>query len=113
MKQTRKYTGACKILTIPHATQDQLYQELNRLGWFWDSKAQEWKRDDRVSDPPSKLIRIRVWAATERVEEISLIISEAVAPYGLLLQERSDAYVCRPPQNNDSRIYLTFIMDEE
>jgi hypothetical protein len=33
MKQTQKYSQACQILTFPHAIQDELYGELNRLGW--------------------------------------------------------------------------------
>ena len=62
MKQTKKYSKACEILTINHTNQEQLYQELNRLGWFWDCKKQVWIRDDRLVEPPSKLIKIRLWA---------------------------------------------------
>lgn len=50
MKQTKKYTKACEIATLNHETQESLYQQLNELGFFWDSKLQKWERDDRIAE---------------------------------------------------------------
>lgn len=108
MKRTKKYTGAIDILTHPHETQDELYSELNRLGWYWDSKQQRWVRDDRVADPETKFIRIRVLSGTSQVQNVADNVIEAMQERGLRLLEKSPPYPCRPPQQNDSRVYLTF-----
>ena len=109
MKQTKKYAGACQIATLPHNTQEELYTELNRLGFYWDAKKQLWKRDDQLADPASEVLRIRVWAAAEKVEQLAEIAIESMQQYGLKLIERSNPYPCRPPKQADSRIYLSFI----
>lgn len=108
MKQTKKYTKACEIATLAHETQESLYKQLNGLGFFWDSKLQKWIRDDRVADAPTNLIRVRVWAATDKVEQAANCLIEGYTEYDLKLQERSDPYQCRPPKQGESRIYLTF-----
>ena len=107
MKRTKKYLGACEILTFPHPTQDELYAELNRLGWYWKSKSGKWERDDR---PPivNSLIEIRVWAKKEVVEDVAQHFAEAAEEMGLNFIEKSDPYPCRPPHQLESRIYLTF-----
>jgi hypothetical protein len=112
MRQTAKYREACSTLTFPHQTQEQLYQELNRLVFFWNSKTQKWERNDQLADPPSNVVRIRVWAATEKIDQAADAVVESMQQYGLRLVEKSEPYICRPPKQNDSRIYLTFI-DEE
>lgn len=108
MRQTQKYTKACELATLPHQDQDSLYKQLNDLGFFWNSRLQQWERDDRLADPPSDLIKIRVWAASDKVEQAADILIESARAYGLKLQERSQVYACRPPKQADSRIYLTF-----
>ena len=108
MKQTKKYTKACEIATLNHETQDALYNQLNELGFFWDSKLQKWERDDRIADPPTDLIRIRVWAATDKVEQAAQCFIESAQQYDLKFQEKTEPYKCRPPKQNESRIYLTF-----
>ena len=112
MKQTKKYSKACEIATLNHETQESLYKQLNQLGFFWDSKFQEWERDNRLADPPSDLIRVRVWAATDKVEQAASILIESAQQYGLKLQEKTEPYQCRPPKQKDSRIYLTFTEDQ-
>lgn len=109
MKQTKKYKGACEIATLNHTTQEDLYIQLNRLGFWWDAKKQIWERNDQLAEPPSKLIKIRVWAATDRVERAAAAVIEAMASYGLDFVEGSKPFQCRPPQQNDSRIYLMFM----
>ncbi|MDZ8227540.1 hypothetical protein [Nostoc sp. ChiVER01] len=108
MKQTQKYSKACQILTFPHKTQDELYTELNRLGWYWNSQKKEWARDDTPAKQATQLIRVRVWAATNKVEQAAELFLENAEENGLRLIEKSPPYVNRPPNQNDSRIYLTF-----
>lgn len=114
MKQTKKYVSAIAILTYPHSSQDELYQELNRLGWFWDSKKQKWERNNSLkNDEETNLIRIRVWSGNSRIDHIVPLIIEAVSEIGLRLEEQSVPYVCRPPRGNESRVYLTFSVSLE
>jgi hypothetical protein len=108
MKQTQKYSGACSILTFPHTSQDELYQELNRLGWWWDAKVKKWARDDTPAREASNLIRIRVMASADKVSELAQHFIEASSDMELRLIEQSQPYPCRPPNQNESRIYLTF-----
>jgi hypothetical protein len=111
MKQTQKYRKACEQLSYPHSNQEELYCELNRLGWFWNSKNKEWLRDDRPPQPASASIKVRVWAASDKVELAAEHFVESAGEMGLRLVEQSEPYPCRPPQQNDSRIYLTFVED--
>lgn len=115
VKQTKKYKTACEIATLNHQTQEELYSQLNQLGFYWESKKQRWERNDQLADKPSEVIRVRVWADTKKVEQAAAAVVEAMeADYGLKLLERSAPYSCRPPKQNDSRIYLTFVeVDEE
>ena len=107
MKRTKKYLGATAILTFPHSTQNELYQELNRLGWFWNSKINQWERDDRQPTSNS-LIKVRVWAKKELVEIVAQHLIESSEEIGIYLVEISTPYPCRPPHQLESRIYLTF-----
>lgn len=107
MKQTQKYSKATSLLKFPHSNQEQLYSELNRLGWWWDSKIKEWKRDDRIANAATDVIKLRVWASSQKVEQVTQLLIESLDDIGLELIEKSAPYQCRPPQQNDSRIYLT------
>ena len=111
MKRTKKYTGATEILTFPHSSQDELYTELNRLGWYWSSKKSQWERDDRQAID-NNLVKIRVWAKKEIVEELAQHFIESGVDRGLKFIEKSAPYPCRPPNQLESRVYLTF-QDEE
>lgn len=108
MKRTQKYSQACQILTFPHKTQEELYSELNRLGWYWHSQKKEWMRDDTPAKQATNLIRVRVWTGTTKVEQAAELFVENAEDNGLRLIEKSTPYACRPPNQNDSRIYLTF-----
>ncbi|MEH1791603.1 MULTISPECIES: hypothetical protein [unclassified Nostoc] len=108
MKNTAKYSKACQRLTFPHQTQDELYAELNRLGWYWQADKKEWERDDTPAQSATKLIKIRVWAAKEIVEDAAELFSETAESNGLRLIEKSSPYPCRPPKQLESRIYLVF-----
>ncbi len=108
MKQTAKYRKACEVLTYPHTNQDELYSELNRLGWYWNSENKQWIRDLTPPNPTTNLIRVRVWAAKEKVSNAAELFIENAETNGLRLLEKSEPYPCRPPNQNESRIYLTF-----
>lgn len=108
MKQTQKYKQASQILTYPHNTQDELYTELNRLGWYWNASKKQWERDETPALEASKLIKIRVLAPTNKVAEVAQHITEAFGDIGLSLVEQSAPYPCRPLNQNESRIYLSF-----
>lgn len=108
MKQTQKYITASQILTFPHATHQDLYNELTRLGWQWNPQKKEWARDDRPAKEATQLIRVRVWAATNKVDQAAELFLENAEENGLRLIEKSSPYVNRPPNQNDSRIYLVF-----
>ena len=108
MKQTQKYSGACNILTYPHSNQHELYQELNRLGWWWDAKKKKWERDDTPAREATNLIRVRVMASSKKISEVAQHFVEASNDMGLRLVEQSEPYPCRPPNQNESRVYLSF-----
>ena len=108
MKRTQKYSQACGILTFPHSTQEELYQELNRLGWYWQPSQKQWIRDEREANPATNLIKVRIWAASDKVNDAAQHFVEASSDMGLRLIEQSQSYPCRPPNQNESRIYLTF-----
>lgn len=108
MKKTQKYTKALERLHYPHQTQEELYRELNRLGWFWQPKKKEWERDDTPAKEATNLIKVRVWAATTLVKQAADLIVEQCEGVGLELLERSEPYQCRPPLQLESRIYLVF-----
>lgn len=86
-----------------YSTQDELYSLLNSHNYYWDSKNKLWELGE-IADPPSELIKIRVMTASSRVKSIVNNLSIE----GLVLVESSDPFPCRPPHQNDSRIYLTF-----
>ncbi len=112
MKRTAKYSKACARLTFPHNTQEELYRELNRISYYWQPKSQDWVRDYTPANAATNLVKIRVWASSDKVNQAVELLLEGLSDSGLKLVEQSEPYPCRPPQQNDSRIYLTFI-DEE
>jgi len=112
MKKTKKYTGATRLLTFPHSNQEELYQELNRLGYYWDALDKKWIRDDRLANPPKQGVDIRVWSNKDYVEEHADIVVQLLSRQGYTLSNKSKAYPCRPPKQNESRIYLSFINNQ-
>ncbi len=108
MKRTQKYSQACEILTIRHSTQDELYNELNRLGWYWEPDIKKWNRDTTKANPPTNKIRVRVWGDAQKIREIAQHFVEAGTDRGLRFVEMSEPYPNRPPNQNESRVYITF-----
>ena len=92
-----------------HDDQEALYRALNTQGYYWDSKREVWERNHEPPDPPTELLRIRVWAETSKVKAAAnevIATMEYTRMYEFL--EMSELYACRPPKQLESRIYLTF-----
>lgn len=113
-KMTKKYTEALRTgrqagIRTGAGDQEWLYRILAEQGYQWNSDAGEWQHLPSLpEDEPSPLIRVRVWAEASIVGLMADGIEAALQQAGLRLVERSVPYPCRPPQQRESRIYLTF-----
>lgn len=117
MRQTKKFSTAYeKAISLaiikrgtPLESQDWLYQKLMEEGVFWDAKLGEWiEFHKEPANAPTPLIRVRVWGATgEKLEEAVALVKGAFAN-GFEVINQSMPYVCRPPQQRESRVYLEF-----
>ncbi len=110
-RMTAKYSNAISTartnqitLTDPQ-NQELVYDQLNQAGYFWNSKIKQWEYHDVAqADPPSPLIKIRVWASIDTVQaQANQIIARC--PWQLIVQ--SKIYPCRPRKQLEGRIYLT------
>jgi len=112
-KMTAKYAGAIEIArrkNIPiTADQEQLYAALGKAGFLWDKMKHWYDVSQEPAEQPSDLLRVRVWAKTEDVEALARLIVKSLTSDGYRIVEQSQPYVCRPPKQLESRIYLTFI----
>jgi hypothetical protein len=110
-KQTQKYVKALEVakrLKIPELeTAEALYEDLNAKNYFWDIDQKKWLPGGKPV-PASELIRVRVWAETSQVKEIANCVVRGLIDDGFVLLEESKPYMCRPPNQNESRVYLTF-----
>lgn len=116
-KMTAKYKGAVEIArskNIP-ITDDQeaLYAALGKAGVLWDKMKGWYDVSLEPADQPSDVLRVRVWAKTEDVEAQARLIVRTLTSGGYRLVEQSQPYVCRPPKQLESRVYLTFIAEVE
>lgn len=109
-RKTLKYTRALEVLPDhPHSESSQLYQKLQDSGYYWDSNCSSWVfAPGETNDPATTLIRVRVWADKNRVNEEADLLSEVFTDAGKRLLERSEPYICRPPKANEARVYLVF-----
>lgn len=115
MKRTAKLLAAQATVlanNIPvnmYETADLIYSELQRAGWWWQSKTGKWERGE-AAQPAMDDVMVRVWAATG--ETLEMAVNDVVAGVEeclrLKLVERSEPYQCRPPKQNESRVYLRF-----
>jgi hypothetical protein len=53
-------------------------------------------------------LKVRLMGDATKIEQAANELISAVSD-GFQLVERSQVYPCRPPQDNQSRIYLTFV----
>jgi hypothetical protein len=116
-RMTAKYKGALATARkIGIEETSALYSDLADAGYQWEPVGHgrtglegEWIHlADVPADPPSDLIRVRVWAKAEDVDLVAGFIAGNLIKLGYELVEKSDAYPCRPPKQLESRIYLTF-----
>ena len=116
MRQTKKFSLAIdtaisqKFIASKNVeSQDWLYQKLVGNGFFWDSKQGKWVNFQKEpANAPTPLIRVRVWGETgEKLDEAVSMIKGAFGN-GFELVNQSLPYVCRPPQQLESRVYLEF-----
>lgn len=111
-KLTRKYKTALSLanqLDISERdNQERLYRLLNEAGYFWDASTQAWQQLTTDADPPTELIRVRVWAESSKVSGAAYQMRVAMEEIGYQFLDQSDPYPCRPPKQLESRIYLTF-----
>ena len=117
MKQTKKFVAACqkaidlKIFARGTKVENQewVYQKLMEHGVFWDSKISKWVEFQKEpANAPTPMIRVRIWGETgEKLDEAVRLVKGAFAN-GFEVVNQSLPYVCRPPQQLESRIYLEF-----
>ena len=112
MKRTAKYVAAETVALkagLTFQNQTDLYDQLAKLAYMWDSKAGQWLYLPFMdADEPSPLIKVRVWANKKHVEEVALDIIVKMQDYNYELLERSEVYACRPPKHKEGRVYLVF-----
>lgn len=114
-RQTAKYAAAVatahnhKLPAIDTHNRDQLYDLLQKHGFFWNSDLKDWEEFDPAdADQPTPLINIRVWADGDIVEDVTGNLVRKVNPLWTLV-EQSKPYPCRPPKQLESRVYLKFL----
>jgi hypothetical protein len=121
-KMTRKFASALNVArreNIPDYiavgdNQETLYRMLQGKGYLWNSQNGVWEFvADEPADEPTKFVRLRVWSDSEIIAEVADDVTKALKRLKFKLQERSDAYRCRPPKQSESRIYLTFLPPEK
>jgi hypothetical protein len=106
MKKTQKLQAARKLADST-VKDSELYEYLNKEGYIWDTATKQWELVRQKAHDPTDLIKIRIWTNGER---ISALVHDFLIQMDsdFRLVERSNPYPCRPPKQNDSRVYLTF-----
>lgn len=117
---TAKYRSAITVAhnrglpTLETANQYELYDLLQKNGYFWNLDSKEWVHHDAAqADPPTPLVMVRVWADLDHVEAYAQQITEkCTAKIGPLV-EKSKVYPNRPPKQLEGRVYLKFMPKEQ
>ena len=108
MKRTKKFVEAEKVaLEIGVYVDDDIYKNLEKNNYFWDSKNQNWFKGVEPN-PPTNLIYVRVWADAEKVEADANNVIQSMQTSDYVLEDKTEIYSCRPPKQLEGRIYLTF-----
>ena len=111
-KQTRKYKTACELaeqLNIEERdNSERLYRLLNEARYYLGTGSQSWLKNTIGADPPTELIRVRVWAEDLKVRGAAYQVRIAMEEQGYIFLQQSEPYPCRPPKQMESRIYLDF-----
>jgi hypothetical protein len=118
-RMTWKFSTALKLahrleLDINDADRELIYQQLEEEGWHWNSQTSEWEQwADEPADEPTDLIMIRLWCASEVIAELAGDVIRQMKNIGLRLVEASPPYPCRPPKQQESRVYLKFFPERK
>jgi hypothetical protein len=118
-KMTVKYSSAVsalkKIELETSGDQELDYQRLIAAGRLWDSKKQEWiNLAAEPAGPASPMVRIRVWAEKGKAGFLAEMVKEGLCYYGPYeLVDMSAPYPCRPPKQNEERVYLSLVSRKE
>lgn len=108
MKRTKKYIAAEIIANKLGVSIDKnIYLKLQENNYFWDSDKGEWFLGQEA-EPATELVKIRVWADRAKIDRDCLAIIASLEEFDFALEEKSEPYLCRPPKQNEARIYLTF-----
>ena len=114
-KRTIKYVRALALADYLEITdignQERLYRLLSEQGYFWDAATQNWEQINEPADPPTQLVRVRIWTNLTKVKAAAHQVKTVLEQSGYELIEQSEPYPCRPPKQLESRIYLTFKQD--
>ena len=112
-KRTKKYVKALaaaqssKIST--EGDSNQLYNRLQEeANLWWNIDKQVWEKGEKPK-PASGSIYVRVCEAEGIVETHAARIIELLQEDGYHLINASEPYRCRPPKQNESRIYAKFL----
>lgn len=113
-RMTLKYKAALplahRLEVAADGDQNDLYRELERLNWHWNSDTGQWEQwADQPADDPTEFISIRVWADAEIIPEAVEAVVHGLQSAGLRLVEQSPPYPCRPPKHLEARVYLKFL----
>lgn len=112
-RQTKKFVAGVETAQGLGITDfddhEALYDQLNQHNFFWDATDQRWGPGSEP-EPATELIRVRVWAETTRVADVANMLVRRMSGYTLI--EKSKPYVCRPPNQLESRIYLVFMEEK-
>lgn len=116
MRITEKYRKAIQIrhrLKIRTEDREELYQQLNKNSYFWNSERKKWEKISTAANPPTELIKVRIWADARITETVASKLIEALAKKGLRKMNCSKPYLCRPPEHLESRMYIEFVKNPE
>lgn len=112
-KMTAKYSGAVRIAhrqgISTEGNQEDLYQRLQKSGFFWNSQEKSWEEHDiEDANEPTALIMVRVWSDLEIVEDVAGDLIRSTKKQWQLI-DQSTPYPCRPPKQREGRVYLKFL----
>lgn len=103
-------------IIVDRDDQEAVYTALQQHGYFWNSTAKIWEfSDPKEADPPTPLVMLRVWAGSDQVEDFANTLDTLVRNHfpDWKLIERSRPYQCRPPKQQESRVYLKYLPEDE
>ena len=88
----------------------ELPAEFIKNGLQWNSQEGEWQDvASEPADPATGLIKVRVWSDTEIIDEVTDELVKLMTSRKFGMVERSLPYMCRPPKQLESRVYLAFV----